>query len=252
MGFAGDIIQNAKNQLEDDENNNEKSKTFIRALVNSNNNLSMDEIQDEVKSIILTGQDTSAVASSSILLLLAMHKDVQQTVVDELHRTFGNTLDAPHMDYEKINELQYLDMVINEGMRLLPVVPFLIRINSSDIEISDGCIIPAGAFFLVSIFELHRSKDIWGEDADMFHPEIFEKESFKKIPSYGFIPFSKSPRMCVGWRYAMLLIKIQLANILLRYEVDTSLKLEELEFQFNITMNVCQGYKISLKKRALD
>jgi len=181
-----------------------------------------------------------------------MYKDVQQKVVDELHRTFGNTLDAPHMDYEKINDLQYLDMVINEGMRLLPVIPFIMRLSSSDIEISEGYIIPEGAFFLVSIFELHRSKNIWGEDADIFHPERFEKESIKKIPSYGFIPFSKGPRMCVGWRYAMLLIKIQLANILLQYEVDTSLKLKELKLQFNITMNVCQGYKISLKKRSIN
>ena len=237
MRYAKDIIQNAQSQLEDDENNNEKSRTFIRALVNPKNNLSMDEIQDKVKSIILAAQDTSAIASSSTLLLLAMHKDVQQKVVDELHRTFGNTLKAPHMDYEKINELQYLEMVINEAMRLFPVVPFLFRFNSTDMEVSEGYIIPAGAYLLVSIFELHRSKTIWGEDADFFHPERFEKESFKKIPSYAFIPFSKDPRMCVGWRYAMILMKIQIANI---------------EFVINLTMHVSQGYKISLKKRTIN
>ncbi|XP_070505847.1 probable cytochrome P450 313a4 [Chironomus tepperi] len=252
MGFAKNIILNAQSLLEEDANNNEKSKTFIRALVNSKNNLSSDEIQDEVNTIVLAAQDTSAIASSSTLLLLAMHKDIQQKVVDELHSVFGKTLDAPYLDYEKINELQYLEMVINETMRLLPVVPYVFRENLSDIEISEGYVIPAGAYIMIPIFELHRSKVIWGEDADDFRPERFEKANFEKIPSYAYIPFAKGPRMCVGWRYAMLLMKIQLANILLRYVINTNLKLEELEFQFNITMNVCQGYNISLNERTID
>jgi len=249
MGFAKDIILNAQNKLKEDDE--AKSKTFIRALVNPKNNLSSDEIQDEVNTVVLAAQDTSAIASSSTLLLLAMHKNVQQKVVDELHRTFGKTLDAPYLDYEKINELEYLEMVINEAMRLLPVVPYVFRENSAEIEISEGYILPIGSYITIPIFELHRSKSIWGDDADDFRPERFEKEYFEKISSYGFIPFAKGPRMCVGWRYAMLLMKIQLANILLRYEVDTSLKLSELEFQFNITMKVCQGYNISLSERAI-
>ena len=250
MGFSQDIIQNAQCLLEEDVDDNEKSKTFIRALVNPKNNLSSDEIQDEVNTVMLAAQDTSAIASSSTLLLLAMHKDIQQKVVDELHGIFGKTLDAPYLDYEKINELHYLDLVINEAMRLLPVVPYVFRENSSEIEISEGYVIPTGSYIMIPIFELHRSKIIWGQDADYFYPERFEKDNFENIPSYAYLPFAKGPRMCVGWRYAMLLMKIQLANILLRYEVDTSLQLDELEFKYNVTMNICQGYKISIKERA--
>ncbi|CAG9806564.1 unnamed protein product [Chironomus riparius] len=252
MGFSQNIIQNAQNLLQEDVNNNERSKTFIRALVNPKNGFSSDEIQDEVHTVVLAAQDTSAIASSSTLLLLAMYKDVQRKVVDELHRIFGKTLDAPYLDYEKINELHYLEMVINETMRLLPVVPYVFRENSVDIGISEGYVIPTGTYIVIPIFEIHRSKKIWGEDADQFRPERFEKENSEKIPSYAYIPFAKGPRICIGWRYAMLLMKIQLANILLRYEVDTSLKFEELEYQFNITMNVSQGYKISLKERIID
>jgi cytochrome P450 family 313 len=178
-----------------------------------------------------------------------MHKDVQQKVLDELHGIFGKTLDAPYLDFEKINELQYLEMVINETMRLIPVAPYNIRINSEEIEISEGYVLPPKTFIAIPTLIIHRSKKIWGEDAELFRPERFEKESIQKIHPYAFLPFSKGPRMCLGWRYAMLLMKIQLANILLKYEVDTSLKLSELEFQFSITMNICQGYKISLKER---
>jgi len=250
--FTKDVIKNAKNLLELEENNNEKSKSFIRALVNPKYNFSEEEIHDEISTVMIAAQDTSAIASSTSLLLLAIHKDVQQKVVDELHRIFGKTLDAPYLDYEKINELQYLEMVINETMRLVPVVPYILRTNSSDIEISEGYTLPAKTFITIPILRIHRSKSIWGDDADQFRPERFEKENFQKIPSYGYIPFAKGPRMCIGWRYAMLLMKIQLANILLRYEVDTSMKLEEVDFQLHITMNAAQGYKISIKERITE
>ncbi|CAG9806567.1 unnamed protein product [Chironomus riparius] len=250
--FTKDVINNAKNLLEQEDNNNEKSKSFIQALVNPKYNFSDEEIHDEISTVMLAAQDTSAIASSTALMLLGMHKDVQQKVVDELHEIFGNTLDAPYLDFEKISELHYLEMVINETMRLVPVVPYILRINSKDIEISEGYILPANTFITVPILRIHRSKKIWGEDADHFRPERFDKENFEKIPSYAYIPFAKGPRMCIGWRYAMLLMKIQLANILLRYEVDSDMKLEDVNFQLHITMNSAQGYNISIKERMVD
>ncbi|XP_070505831.1 probable cytochrome P450 313a4 [Chironomus tepperi] len=250
--FTKNVIKNAKNLLEQEENNNEKSKSFIHALVNPKNNFSYEEIHDEVSTIMMAAQDTSAIASSTTLMLLGIHKDIQQKVVDELHGIFGKTLDAPYLDFEKIGELHYLDMVINETMRLVPVVPYFLRINSSDIEISEGYVLPAKTFIVIPILRIHRSKKIWGEDADEFRPERFEKENFEKIPSYAYIPFAKGPRMCIGWRYAMLLMKIQLANILLRYEIDSDMKLEEIEFKFHITVNAAQGYNIRIKERVVD
>lgn len=251
MIFAENIIQNARERLKNDETGAEKPKTFVRALVSPRNNLSESEIRDEVSTVVLAAQDTSALASSSTLLLLAMHKDIQDKVLEELHKVIGKTCEAPLLDYEKLNQLSYLEMVINESMRLLPVVPYVFRVNSKDIEISEGYILPAETHIIIPIFELHRSKSIWGTDVDVFRPERFEKKNFQQIHSYAYIPFTKGPRMCVGWRYALLLMKVQLSNILMRYEVNTKMKFKELEFQWNVTMNVSQGYKISLKERIL-
>lgn len=251
MVFAEKIKENGYKLSQTDFNELERSKTFIRALLNPKNNLTPVEIHDEILTVIFAAQDTSAIASSSTLLLLAMHKNVQQKVYDELLKVFGNTREAPYIDCKLLNQLEYLEMVINESMRLLPVVPYIFRLNSEDIEISEGYILPEKTFIVVPIFNIHRSKVIWGADAEEFKPERFSKENLQAFHPYSFIPFAKGPRMCVGWRYAMMLMKIQLANFLLRYEVDTKLKLEELEFQLNITMNICQGYNISVKAREL-
>jgi cytochrome P450 family 313 len=217
--------------------------------VDPKNNLCEDELLDEVSTLIVAAQDTTAIASSASLLLLAMHKDKQAKVVDELRQVFGTSTENLYIDVEQINELHYLDMVINEAMRLIPVVPLVTRTNESEFTSSEGYVIPANSNLIIPVFKLHRNKMYWGEDANQFRPERFQKESFSKVHPYAFIPFTKGPRMCIGWRYAMFVIKILLTHFLLRYEVDTSLKLDELQFKFHINLIVTQGFRISIKER---
>ncbi|CAG9806640.1 unnamed protein product [Chironomus riparius] len=247
MAFTNDIVQYVRNKTNNNED--EQHKSFIQAMVNPRNDFTDDEIKDEVHSIVLAGQDTSAIASSMTLLVLAVFKDVQQKVVDELYQVFGKTRDTPYIEFENVNELVYLEMVINEVMRLYPVVPFVVRQVDEEIVLGHKYTIPVKAAVVVPISRVHKNKKYWGDDAEEFNPERFSKENISKIHPYAFVPFAKGPRMCLGYRYAMMLMKIQLANFLMRYEVDTDLKLNELEFCCHVTMTVCQGYMIKVRNR---
>ena len=238
MVFTNDIIDNIRTKANHKEI--EKPINFIQALVNPKNNFTDDEIKDEVNTIVLAAQDTSAIASSTTLLMLAMFKDVQQKVVYELRQVFGKGSEAPYIEFESLSELVYLEMVINEVMRLFPVVPFVLRQVDEEIVLSDY-IIPAKATIFLPINIIHRNKKYWGDDAEEFNPERFSKENFAKIHPYAYLPFAKGPRMCIGYRYAMMLMKIQLANFLMRFEVDTNLKCDELEFEVLVSMTVCHG-----------
>lgn len=70
---------------------------------------------------------------SSALLMLAMHPDVQQKVVEEI-KTVCSTKDM-YLDSKKLNELIYLEMVIKETMRLFPVLPMIGRETVGEVEI---------------------------------------------------------------------------------------------------------------------
>jgi cytochrome P450 len=249
--FTNDVISNVRRKLSDDHEEEDKPTTFMRALLSPKFKLSSTEIRDEVKTLLIAAQDTTGISISATLLLLAMHKDKQAKVIEEMRRVIGNSADVPITDFEKLNELSYLEMVINEALRLIPVVPFVFRSVDSEVTSSEGYVIPPNANLIIPIFKIHRNKTFWGDDADEFKPERFEKEAFKKVNSYAFIPFTRGPRMCLGWRYAMQLMKIQLCNFLMRYEVDTSLKFDELEFELNVTLNICQGFKISIAERKM-
>lgn len=112
-------------------------------------------IRDQIETIVIAGNETTALSLAYIILLLAMHPDVQDKVYDELHSVFDGQ--DEEMTYEHIQKLPYLDRVIKEGMRVLPVVPFMMRTATADTQIGE-CVIPKDAFILMSIFNLHRVK----------------------------------------------------------------------------------------------
>ena len=69
-----------------------------------------------------------------------------------------------------------------------------------------------------------------------------------KLISFKFIP-EGGPRHCIGSKYAMLFMKTCLANFLRNYEIDTTLKYDELDFRVSVTLKINQPTKISLKRR---
>lgn len=49
--------------------------------------------------------------------MLAMHENVQHRIVEEINEVFGEYKDLI-VDYEKLSELKYVEMVIKETLRL--------------------------------------------------------------------------------------------------------------------------------------
>jgi cytochrome P450 family 4 len=97
--------------------------------------------------------------------------------------------------------------------------------------------------------EIHRDKKIWGEDALEFKPERFESENFRKIHPYAYFPFSGGARMCPGYKYAMITMKIFISRFIMKYRVTTNMKYEDLKFIFSFTTDYKQRPLLRLSKR---
>lgn len=116
-----------------------------------------------------------------------MNKDVQSKLFEEI-RGVVQSKDA-HVDLETLNELSYLDQVVNETFRVLPTIPFATRRTAAEIKL-DECTIPEGCELLIPIIRIHTNPKWWGDDAHLFKPERFERENIKKVHPYAFIPFT--------------------------------------------------------------
>ncbi|XP_058128995.1 cytochrome P450 4V2-like [Anopheles ziemanni] len=201
------------------------------------------DIERELNTIIFAGNETSAMTVANTILLIAMHPPVQHKLMDEIRTHFGH--DVSNIHYETLNKLTYMEMVLKESLRMLPVAAVIGRKTTADIDLGDYRL-PAGVDILIDIFDMHRNPTYWGPDADRFRPERFETISYDR---FSFLPFSAGPRNCVGLRYAWISMKIMLLKVLARYSLETDLKLADLGMKMALTMKIVNGHMVRLKSR---
>lgn len=137
-----------------------------------------------------------------------MYPAVMARLREEILEQVGTTR---RPDYDDIRDMKYLRAVINETLRLFPIVPFNTResINAAVWPSPDPTqkpyYIPAGTKVPYSVFLMHRRKDLWGPDAEEFDPDRFLDNRLKtyltKNP-FIFLPFNAGPRICLGQQFA--------------------------------------------------
>ncbi|KAL7038858.1 hypothetical protein ACKWTF_009717 [Chironomus riparius] len=218
------------------------NSSFIDHLIlHSSNEFTDEEIHDHIYTFVAAGYETVALQTFFTLLLLAIDTDIQEKV-------YGEIIEVSNINYDSLTKLSYLEMVIKESMRLLPAIPLVGRETQEEMQIGD-LTFPKGVTLLIHLFNLHRRKDIWGEDALQFNPDRFLPENVAKRHSHSFLPFSEGLRDCIGKVYAMLAIKTILVKFLSHYKVTTDLKLEDLTYKADITLKICQDAKVNVQRR---
>ncbi|KAJ4786970.1 Cytochrome P450 714C2 [Rhynchospora pubera] len=175
-------------------------------------------IIDNCKTIYFAAFETTAVATTWCLLLLAVHPEWQDRVRKEiLDVTCGA---AP--DFDMLRHLKMLTMVIQETLRLIPPASLIFREAMLDMKLQN-IHIPKGTVIQISIPMLHRDVDLWGPDAEVFNPNRFANgiSGACKYP-HMYAPFGFGPRNCAGQNLAMVELKIVLSLLLMRFSFDLS------------------------------
>ncbi|KAH8330701.1 hypothetical protein KR067_006615 [Drosophila pandora] len=194
-------------------------------------------VEDESNIIVFGAFETTANTVYYTLMLLAMFPEYQEKAFDEIKSLFPKTDDF-EVTYADTQQMVYLDLILNESMRVVPPVPVVSRQTSQDLKLSNGIVIPQGVQIAIDMFHMHRSKQIWGEDAETFNPDHFLPHNIQDKHPYAYIPFTKGIRNCIGWRYALISAKVTLAKLLRNYRFKTSFPFKDLYFVEDITMKL--------------
>lgn len=199
------------NEIGDDE-------TLLDHLVCMTSDLTV--IRDETLNILLAARDTTASALTLIIYFLSMYPETCSRLRREILARVGpNRMPT----FEDIKEMKFLRAVINETLRLYPVVPFDVRdsINATTFPSSDPSekpfYIPAHTRILYSVFLMHRRKDLWGPDAEEFDPDRFldcRLKTYLTPNPFIFLPFNAGPRICLGQQFAYNEISFMLVRLL--------------------------------------
>ncbi|XP_041564231.1 probable cytochrome P450 313a4 isoform X2 [Drosophila elegans] len=205
-------------------------------------------VEDESNSIVFGAFETTSNALYYALMLLAMFPNCQERAFEEIKILFPNTGDF-EVTYADTQQMVYLDMILNESMRVIPPVPVVSRQTSQDLKLSNGVVIPRGVQIAIDIYHIHRSKEIWGPEAETFNPDHFLPHNIQEKHPYAFIPFTKGIRNCIGWRYALISTKVTLAKLLRNYRFKTSFPFEDLCFVEDIAIKLKTVPLLELQKR---
>ncbi|EDV91207.1 probable cytochrome P450 313a4 [Drosophila grimshawi] len=205
-------------------------------------------IEAESNIMVFAAFETSSKTVGYALMLLAMFPECQERVFEEIKTLFPKSGDFS-VSYEEAQQMVYLDLVMNETMRLIAPVPLVARETSNDFMLSNGVHIPKGMQIVIDIFHMHRSKDIWGPDAESFNPDHFLPHNLQDKHPYAFIPFTKGIRSCIGWRYGLLSLKVTLAKLLRNYRFSTKFKFEDLQYVENVTIKLKTTPLLKLERR---
>jgi cytochrome P450 len=172
--------------------------------------MSDDELLDEMFTLLMAGQETTATALAWTFWHLTRHPEVVSRVHAELARvTGGGPVEAQHLP-----QLEYLDAVIKETMRLTPVVTLVVRRLHAPARIG-GLDLPAGINVGANIYLTHRRPDLW-RDPERFDPERF---LVTRPGPHTFFPFGGGVRRCIGAAFASYEMKVALAEVLSRVEL---------------------------------
>ncbi|XP_018596411.2 cytochrome P450 3A30-like [Scleropages formosus] len=174
------------------------------------------EILSQSMIFIFAGYETSSSSLTFLAYNLATNPDVMKKLQNEIDKVFPNK--AP-VTYDEMMQMEYLDMVFNETMRIFPVAARLERVCKKTVEIN-GITIPKGTAVVIPTYCLHRDPDLW-TDPEVFKPERFSKENKESIDPYAYMPFGVGPRNCIGMRFAIVLIKLAIVEILQNFNIVT-------------------------------
>ena len=172
------------------------------------------QVRDEAVILFLAGHETTALALTYALYLLATHPEAQVRLADEIDRVLGGR--SPGLG--DLDKLAVTETVVLESMRLYPPAWGIGRQAHEPVEIG-GYAFPKGAEFVMSPWVVHRDARNF-EDADAFKPERWEGDLQRRLPSFAYFPFGGGPRVCIGNRFAMMEAKLVLASAVQRFRFE--------------------------------
>ncbi|XP_062217865.1 cytokinin hydroxylase-like [Phragmites australis] len=177
------------------------------------------ELVDECKTFFFGGHETTALALSWTLLMLAAHPEWQAALREEVREVAGAELNAG-----ALGRLTKMGWVMNEVLRLYPPSPNVQRQALQDVAAAEGKAIPRGTNMWVDVVAMHHDVALWGEDAHEFRPERFARDPVQGGCRHrmGFLPFGFGARICVGRNLTAMEYRVVLAMLLRRFELSVA------------------------------
>ena len=167
--------------------------------------------------MLIAGEDTTSTAVAWTVYHLCANPPALARVRAEADAVLGNEL-VPD-SAETAQRLTYEGAVVNEALRLSPVVPILYLETNDDTILGDVAVPKATPVFLLTRPSVRQGQ--FGAPAE-FRPERWleeERRNLRHDPG-AHIPFGSGPRLCPGRSLAGVESRVGLATLVRSFDVE--------------------------------
>ncbi|KAK5644027.1 hypothetical protein RI129_007872 [Pyrocoelia pectoralis] len=172
--------------------------------------------------LYFAGFETTTSTLSMLVYEITLNPDIQTKLYEEIVNTlkgFNGTV-----SYDAIMAMEYLDNVVKETLRLHTPTSLLDRRAMSDYEIESEdpkektLLVKKGTPVWILQKAIHLDPNNF-PNPEKFDPDRFSYGNKQNIKNYSHIPFGSGPRSCLGYRHAMVVVKLTITELLLNYEL---------------------------------
>lgn len=210
---------------------------LVSARYEDGTSMSREHIRDELRTFLFAGHETSAIAMAWAVYHVHRNPHVLATLRKELDA-------APRDQPAALAQLPYLKAVVQETLRIHPIVTEVFRLLRRPMQLGEYQLPPGVAVAPATIL-VHYSPDLYPEP-HLFRPERFLERTYAP---YEFMPFGGGNRRCIGAAFASFEMAIVLGAWLQHYDFELTEKHEVVPKRRNITIGPSSPIKVRISKR---
>jgi cytochrome P450 family 628 len=169
----------------------------------------------DARLLVIGGSDTTATALSFLFYYLAADPSLQQNALEEL-KAHGLTA-SEDIDVQVVQDLPYLNALINEILRLHPPVPSAPVRDTPPEGLHVGQLfIPGDVTVYTPFYSIQRSPEAFNQPGS-FIPERWTTRPELTLNRKAFTPFSTGPFSCIGRQLAYSELRTVVSKLVLRF-----------------------------------
>jgi cytochrome P450 len=187
---------------------------LVRATDSTGQQLPKENLLPAVTVACGAGFTTTSSLLSWCIYGLVTYPGIQARLLQELIDNDIN--DTDNITAEQIDELPMLANFIKEMQRRHNPSYQPGRTAQQDLILPGGYQLKKGTVVICAIHHIHNNSKVWN-NPDTFDPDRWNHDPLKGLPKATYAPFASGGRMCVGFNFALLEVKIFMCKLVYRY-----------------------------------
>jgi cytochrome P450/NADPH-cytochrome P450 reductase len=208
--------------------------------------LSDENIRYQIITFLIAGHETTSGLLSFTLYFLVNNPDILEKAYEEVDRVLGSDL-AVTPTFQQVNQLTYVQQILNESLRLWPTAPAIGLYPYKDEVIGGQFPLKKNTFVTLLTLMLHRDSSVWGPEPEKFNPENFSREAEASRPPNAFKPWGNGQRACIGRQFAMQEATLVIGMLLQRFQLFDHKKYQ-LKLKESLSIKP-DGFTLKVKQR---